>query len=64
MCIYTHVYNYMYIYTILYIYIYYMYAFEQSYFHSSIIIGVGDNIKREIFVLLPTTNPTIGCMQS
>lgn len=41
-----------------------MYAFEQSYFHSSIIIGVGDNIKREIFVLLPTTNPTIGCMQS
>ena len=36
-----------------------MYAFEQSYFHSSIIIGVGDNIKREIFVLLPTTNPTI-----
>lgn len=40
-----------------------MYAFEQSYFHSSIITGVGDNIKREVF-LLPTTNPTIGCMKS
>jgi hypothetical protein len=64
-CIYvylhTHIKLYVYIYYI--VYIYYMYAFEQSYFHSSIITGVGDNIKREVF-LLPTTNPTIGCMKS
>ena len=29
-----------------------MYAFDQSYFHSSIIIGVGGNIKTENVFLI------------
>lgn len=41
-----------------------MYAFDQSYFHSSIIIGVGGKIKREMFFLLPITNQTIEHMKS
>lgn len=41
-----------------------MHAFDQSYFHSSIIIGVGGKIKREMFFLLTTTNSTIGCIKS
>lgn len=52
-CLYVSMYMCIYVICIYVCICVYMYAFDQSYFRSNIIIGVGRNMKRRMYVLPP-----------